>query len=76
MEDRSAQSMPVSALNRMNYAPPTTKRYNDAATTGAAPLNRALTGDQENLPENIKEAIKNAPTKRFCGGTSKPYSKK
>lgn len=39
------------------------------------PLKRALVGKQNNLPENIKSAIKAAPTKRYCGGKSKPFKR-
>ena len=41
------------------------------------PLKRELKGDQDKLPEVLKDAIKKAgPLKRrFCGGSSKPYKK-
>lgn len=42
------------------------------------PLKRPLKGDQHKLPQEIKDAIKAAPTKRmkYCGGKSKPFKRK
>ena len=70
--DRPYDEMPVSALNRFNYGTPITR-------VSSAPLNRELKGDQDKLPVQPQEAIKNdPPTKRlsYCGGVSKPYGKK
>lgn len=42
------------------------------------PLKRALKGNQHKLPQEIKDAIKAAPTKRmkYCSGKSKPFKRK
>lgn len=42
------------------------------------PLKRALKGNQHKLPQEIKDAIKAAPTKRlkYCSGKSKPFKRR
>jgi len=79
--DRSANELPVTALHRFNYAQPATKRYNDAAQSGAAPTKKLkdLSGDGKVTQKDvlIGRGVIDSPTKRlkFCGGSSKSYKK-
>lgn len=67
-EDRPADSMPVSGLNRFNYGFP--RIGNKAPENFKAAIKKAAED-----PEN-KGAQALAPTLRFCGGMSKPYKRK
>lgn len=73
-QDRSNDMMPTQSPFMRYVSPYPTK------TSLNAPLNRELTPKQKTLPENLQEAIKKAPPfnrkNKFCGGMSKPYSKK
>jgi hypothetical protein len=67
-EDRPADDMPISRLNRFNYGSPTPRKK--------APENfKAAIKEAAEDPEN-KGAQTLAPTLRFCGGMSKAYKRK
>lgn len=66
-EDRPADSIPISRLNRFNYGAPTIRREAPAQFKTAI---KEAAKDPEN-----KGAQTLAPTLRFCGGMSKPYKK-
>lgn len=75
--DRRDDEMPTQSL-LMRYQSPYLRRSAYAKPDNFKPsaFNRELVGDQDQLPENLQNAIKKAPPlNRFCGGKSKPYKK-
>ena len=79
-QDRSNNMMPTQAPF-MRYVSSAPIRRNYQPPVNAAPLKRELIGDQDKLPMHLQEAIKNSDSpanrkNKFCGGMSKPYSRK
>ena len=76
-EDRSADEMPISRLNRFNYGSPTPRKK--APENFKAGLKKAI-NDPSKSPKQ-KEAAENLlgglpRLNKFCGGMSKPYKRK
>ena len=75
--DRRDDEMPTQSM-AMRYQSPYPRKSAYAKPDNFKPsaLNRELMGNQDKLPEHLKEKIKAAaPLNRFCGGMSKPYKK-
>ena len=74
--DRRDDEMPSQSMAMRFQSPyPRKSAYAKPDNFKPSAFNRELKGDQDQLPEHLQKAIKNAPLSRFCGGMSKPYKK-